>query len=416
MEIIIKFIISFSLVFILGVVESFHYHEKELETEEGFRGMYDRWRDHHDIDFTNPERFNVFRYNVKRIHESNKMDKPYKLKVNEFADLTNLEFVNTYANSKISHFQALKGPPPAEPAAPEAFPGVWVDPFKDYIYENVTDVPPAVDWREKKAVTDVKGQGGCGSCWAFAAVVAVEGINAIRTGKLERFSEQQLVDCDMGSGGCDGGLMENAFLYAIKNGGLATEASYPYVGKRETCDKAKIKDVVKLDNRQNVPPNNEEALMKAVAFQPVASGVQLSGHGLQFYSEGVYTGDCGTEPNHGVGIVGYGVSKDGIKFWTVKNSWGPEWGEKGYIHLQRGVRKEGLCGIAMNANIPIIYDPKAPKGDPNARPERAGPGAPKDDPNAPKCPHAPKDPDAPKDPKLKSTQRLQGIRTKLLEL
>ncbi|KAK1427699.1 hypothetical protein QVD17_16392 [Tagetes erecta] len=224
-----KFIsLSICLIWILGVVESFHYHEKELESEEGFRGMYDRWRDYHNIDLNNKARFNVFQHNVKRIHESNKMNKPYKLKVNEFADLTNLEFVNTYANSKISHFQALRGPPLGDE-----------EPF---IYRNAVDIPPKVDWTEKKAVTDVKGQGGCGSCWAFAAVVAVEGIHAIRTGKLEKFSEQQLVDCDIegDNKGCDGGLLEPAFQYIIKNGGLTRAANYPYVGKKETCDKSKI--------------------------------------------------------------------------------------------------------------------------------------------------------------------------------
>ncbi|KAJ0785437.1 putative fruit bromelain [Helianthus annuus] len=104
--------------------------------------------------------------------------------------------------------------------------------------------------------------------------------------------------------------------------------------------------------------------------------------------QGVYTGDCGNEPNHGVGLVGYGVSDKGIKYWTVKNSWGPTWGEKGYIHLERGVKKDGLCGVAKYSSFPIMNDPKAPKDDPNA----------------------PKDPDAPKDPKFKTTQRLQGIR------
>ncbi|KAF5817238.1 Cysteine protease [Helianthus annuus] len=392
---------SFSLVLILGVAESFHYHERELESMEGFMGMYDRWREHHNIEMRTQERFNVFRHNVKGIHESNKMDKPYKLAVNEFADMTNLEFVNTYANSKISHYQALRGPDPV--------PGsIDSDPNKDYIYANMTDIPPKVDWREKNAVTDVKGQGGCGSCWAFAAVVALEGINAIRTGKLVKFSEQQLVDCDMTNKGCDGGLMEPAFTYVIKNGGIAPEANYPYVGKRETCDKAKIgTDTLKIDGRQNVPTQDEEALMKAVAHHPVATGIQLSGHGLQFYSEGVYTGDCGTEPNHGVGLVGYGENDKGLKFWTVKNSWGPTWGEKGYIHLHRGVKKEGLCGIAKLSSFPIMNDPKAPKDDTNAPKD---PNAPKDDPNAPK------DPDAPKDPKFKTTQRLQGIRTKLLDL
>lgn len=140
------------LVLVLGVVESFDYDEQELESEEGFWGMYDRWRDHHQIEMRTPERFNVFRYNVKKIHETNKQDKPYKLAVNEFADLTNLEFVSTYANSKLSHFQALMAPGDID-----------TDPNKDFIYEHATNLPPSIDWKAKNAVTDVKGQGGCGN-------------------------------------------------------------------------------------------------------------------------------------------------------------------------------------------------------------------------------------------------------------
>lgn len=136
------------LVLILGVVESFDYHEKEIETEEGFQGMYDRWRDHHKVEKRSPERFNVFQYNVQSVHETNKINSPYKLKVNEFADMTNHEFTKKYANSKLSHYHALQGIHKGN---------------LSFIHEHATNLPPRIDWREHNAVTPVKTQGPCGN-------------------------------------------------------------------------------------------------------------------------------------------------------------------------------------------------------------------------------------------------------------
>ncbi|GKE12562.1 peptidase C1A [Tanacetum coccineum] len=142
-----KFIlVSFSMVMILGIVESFDYHEKELESEEGLKRMYDRWRTHHKVEQKNEDRFNVFKYNVRHVHNSNKMNKPYTLKVNKFADMTNHEFRKNYAGSKISHYRALKGA--RKPNLP----------FK---YANAVNLPPSVDWRTCNAVTPPKNQGEC---------------------------------------------------------------------------------------------------------------------------------------------------------------------------------------------------------------------------------------------------------------
>ncbi|PWA50215.1 peptidase C1A [Artemisia annua] len=335
------FILSLSLLLVLGIVESFDYHEKELETDEGLLRMYDRWRGHHQVEQRSPERFNVFKYNLRHVHDTNKMNKPYKLKLNMFANMTNLEFTNTYANSKIGHYQALRGPP---------------DCNKSSTYGNVTNLPLRVDWRKQNAVTPVKSQGTCGGCWAFATVAAVEGINAIRTGRLIRLSEQQLIDCDSNGSnrGCEGGAMEPAFTFIQEHGGLATEESYPYLAKRDKCDQAKFgHHSVTLDGMEELD-GTAEALLKAVAHQPVAGAVDSSGNDFQFYKSGVFTGQCGTDLKHAITVVGYDETPEGMKYWIMKNSWTDKWGENGYMLVQRDVpEKEGRCGINKACSIPL---------------------------------------------------------------
>lgn len=287
------------------------------------------------------KRFNVFKENVMHVHKVNKMDKPYKLKLNKFADLTNHEFRSLYAGSKIRHHRMFHG---------QRTNG-------SFMYEHVDRVPASVDWRKKGAVTPIKDQGQCGSCWAFSTIAAVEGINQIRTKKLVSLSEQALVDCDTSSNqGCNGGLMELAFEFINKKGGITTEENYPYKATDGKCNASKMNSPpkVSIDGHENVPQNNENALLKAVANQPVSVAIDAGDMSMQFYSEGVFTGECGTDLDHGVAAVGYGTTADGTKYWIVKNSWGAEWGEKGYIRMQRGVSaKEGLCGIAMEASYPI---------------------------------------------------------------
>ena len=195
-----------------------------------------------------------------------------------------------------------------------------------------------------------------GCCWAFSAVAAMEGITQLKTGKLISLAEQELVDCDTSGEdqGCEGGLMDDAFEFIIQNKGLATEANYPYKGVDGTCNKNKeASHAAQITGYEDVPANSENALLKAVANQPVSVAIDASGSAFQFYSSGVFTGDCGTELDHGVTAVGYGTASDGTKFWLVKNSWGSSWGENGYIRMQRDVdANEGLCGIAMEASYP----------------------------------------------------------------
>uniref|UniRef100_A0A7N0UXB0 Cysteine protease n=1 Tax=Kalanchoe fedtschenkoi TaxID=63787 RepID=A0A7N0UXB0_KALFE len=164
------------------------------------------------------ERFEVFKDNLKHIHERNKEVTEYWLGLNEFADLSHEEFRSSYLGLK------------ADQSSRRA------SPSNEFSYKDVVDVPKEVDWRKKGAVTPVKNQGQCGSCWAFSTVAAVEGINQIVTGNLTSLSEQELIDCDTTfNNGCNGGLMDYAFSFIVSNGGLRKEDDYPYLMEEGTC-------------------------------------------------------------------------------------------------------------------------------------------------------------------------------------
>jgi C1A family cysteine protease len=211
-----------------------------------------------------------------------------------------------------------------------------------------------VDWRAKGAVTPIKNQGQCGSCWSFSTTGSVEGNLAIQTGNLTSLSEEDLVQCDQVDQGCQGGLMDNAFQYIEKNG-IAAESAYPYTsgtGIRGMCNSAPAK-VVTITGYRDVPQGNETALLSAVAQQPVSIAIEADKSAFQMYKSGVLDSPfCGKQLDHGVLIVGYGTQKGvfGTKdYWIVKNSWGETWGEQGYINIVRG---KNMCGIAEQASYP----------------------------------------------------------------
>jgi len=221
--------------------------------------------------------------------------------------------------------------------------------------ENV-QIPDTMDWRTKGAVTPVKDQGQCGSCWSFSATGALEGQHFRATQKLVSLSEQNLIDCSgkYGNEGCNGGLMDNAFSYIKDNQGIDTEKTYPYEAQDDKC-RYKATDKGADDKGfVDVEEGNEEKLKEAIAtVGPVSVAIDASHESFQFYSKGVYfEKTCSNQDlDHGVLAVGYGT-EDGKDYWLVKNSWGTGWGDGGYIKMTRNHHNQ--CGIATSASYPLV--------------------------------------------------------------
>jgi len=215
------------------------------------------------------------------------------------------------------------------------------------------DLPASVDWRKQGAVTGIKDQGVCGSCWAFSTTGSVEGAVALASGKLISLSEQQLMDCstDEGNESCEGGLMDYAFKWIIENHGICSEADYPYLEKDEKCVTG-CKSVSTITDYADIPSGNETAMGYAVAVQPLSIAIEADQDVFQNYKSGVLSSsECGTQLDHGVLIVGYGHDNvSGLDYWIVKNSWGVSWGLDGYVWLARGVNE---CGLDIAASYPI---------------------------------------------------------------
>lgn len=203
---------------------------------------------------------------------------------------------------------------------------------------SAEDLPTSVDWRTKNKVTPVKNQGGCGSCWAFAATETVESQYAIASGNLIELAPQVYVSCMKnpqdcgGTGGCEGAIAELAFNYT-KTNGIAAAANYPYTGSDSKCKQ--FTPAVKVTGYVKLPANDAGSLATAVATKgPIAISVAAGGFGWQLYGGGIMSGCTNTDIDHAVQAVGYGTD-NGKSYWLVRNSWGAGWGEKGYIRLNR---------------------------------------------------------------------------------
>jgi C1A family cysteine protease len=290
----------------------------------------------HDEFFT---KYNVFKTNLEIIEQHNsKPNQSYTLGVNEFADMTFTEFhakMTGYKHREAPHSRKLRAPPAG--------------------FLQSVQVAQELDWRTKNAVTPVKNQGQCGSCWSFSTTGSTEGAHAIKTGNLVSLSEQQLVSCSSsyGNQGCDGGLMDDAFEFIIANG-ICSEAAYPYVsggGNVPACTKG-CSTVATLSSYHDIPSGVEADMMAAVNLGPVSIAIEADSQAFQFYSGGVFNDPaCGTTLDHGVLIVGYGTdAASNSPYWIVKNSWGASWGESGYIRM---IRNQNECGLSNAASYPI---------------------------------------------------------------
>ncbi|KAA8546017.1 hypothetical protein F0562_020532 [Nyssa sinensis] len=292
-------------------------------------------------------RFGVFKANLRRAARHQKLDPSAIHGVTQFSDMTPVEFRRNHLGLKRLRLPADANKAPILPTK---------------------DLPTDFDWRDHGAVTAVKNQGSCGSCWSFSTTGALEGANFLATGKLVSLSEQQLVDCDHecdpdepGScdSGCNGGLMNSAFEYSLKAGGLMREEDYPYTGTdRGTCKFDKTKIAASVANFSVVSLDEDQIAANLVHNGPLA--VAINAVFMQTYVGGVscpYI--CSKRQDHGVLLVGYGAagySRIRMKdkpYWIIKNSWGENWGESGYYKICRG---RNICGVdSMVSTVAAVH-------------------------------------------------------------
>ena len=281
--------------------------------------QFEAWKSQHSIHYPseieNIYRERIFLENLAKIEAHNAQNSnTYEMGLNQFSAMTHEEFAETYLNLIVDPEASLR--------------------------DSVDSVRNGdIDWVAQGAVTGIKNQGQCGSCWAFSATGGLEGLSKLSGSKLENFSEQQLVDCAgvlYGCQGCNGGLMDGAFRY-VKKEGITHEADYPYKAVKGSCNK-KVTKEFKIKGYTDI--KTCDALVNALSARPISIAVDATNWSP--YKSGIFN-NCKTSLNHGVLLVG--VSDD---FWVVKNSWGTTWGEKGFVRLARG----NTCGLCNQASYP----------------------------------------------------------------
>eukprot|EP01084_Bolivina_argentea_P312329 540724_1 len=326
---------------------------------------FNNWKEHFNVEYDNYEeeghRFKIFLENWKLINDHNTAKKyNYTMGLNQFGAMTYDEFlyyVHGHAESCLKKrddavYQVGSSSDEEESSSDETI--------------ITLDAPTSIDWTSINGtsyVTPIKDQGNCGSCWAFSTVGSLESFAAIKNGwtgsQIIELSEQQLVDCTYAvPDGCQGGLQEDGFTYIAKDGGLCTEAEYPYTGRDGSCKASacgKKYDTIK--SYVTVPKNSETALVNALAMGPIAVSVDAAGPGWQLYKGGVYSAECGISLDHGVVGVGYGHASNGGDYWKIRNSWGKSWGMQGYMLICRNCGKNGNrgeCGILEDNTYPTF--------------------------------------------------------------
>ena len=351
----------------INTTESFNKwaikHGKKFKDEKSLSHVYSTW-------LSNDEYINTI----------NSQNLSFQLGHNEFSGLNITEFSDLMGFN--NNAKELKPKEPKDPKDPKSLNLrrrlTLEEEFEEKKFEEreLATLPTSVDWRTSGAVTPVKNQGTCGSCWAFSSTGALEGAYKIKYGTLVSFSEQQLVDCDNANlysingglnNGCSGGGMIGTLQWIGIYGGICNGTTYPYVSDttntagtcKSTCSKVSgsiVKSTTTLITK------SDTVLMTAIAQQPVSVSVDASSINFQLYKSGVLTTTCKTTLNHGVLAVGYGTLNN-VNYYIVKNSWGTTWGNAGYILIGRGNDPStnlpynsgsGQCGILMYEVYPNL--------------------------------------------------------------
>jgi hypothetical protein len=329
---------TFALVFVVAVLGATYV--QAAPTQEEAQRLFDDFKSTYGRTYNGAEevhRFACFRENLVLIEQRNIANKGSAHHgVNQFADLCPAEFAKFYLGYRPGN------------ATRKQVPDI-------YTPEQIkTSMCPSVDWRQAGIVTPIKNQGVCGSCYTFSATGNMEGQWARNTGSLISLSEEELVQCsqDAGNNGCNGGLMDNAFVWVIRNGGIDDEATYPYTsggGVTGACNTGLLnRGVARFASYVNLPQSEEQMALWVCEYGPLSIAVDASG--WQTYTGGVVTNCPGTTLDHGVLIVGFDAEAS-PPFWIVKNSWGTSWGEAGYIRLAMGYDE---CGLALTPCSSVV--------------------------------------------------------------
>jgi C1A family cysteine protease len=306
------------------------------QSNEDLTQLWSAWKVQYGRNYATSQedanRMAIFTQNYYKVQAHNAKGDTFTMALNQFADLTGDEFKATYA-SCAGGVAATDCPDTTNcPTLPET---------------NLTQV----NWTTSGAVTPVKNQEQCGSCWAFSTTGSLEGLYYLNHSILLSFSEQQLVDCAASCEGCDGCWPYIAMEYTAANG-IELEKVYPYNAEQGTCKYSATLALKANTGYQCVPGKSVPQMLAALAQQPVSIAVEADQDAWQLYSSGIVSKNCGDALDHAVLITGYSQTQNA---WYVKNSWGTSWGMDGYIWISADTTADtgyGVCGILSCGNIP----------------------------------------------------------------
>ena len=320
-------------ILIISIVFSTMTDEKAFQKFQKFIQKYNK---HYDSLEEYMKRFQIFKSHLFSLQSKNSIPSHHKIGITQFSDLTDEEFRKKYCGLKVNKSK-------------------YINLQKVHLKKNLK-LPESFDWvTDKNVLGTPKNQYSCGSCWAFSMVGHLEALYFLKYGEHKTFSEQQLVDCDSYDEGCDGGEFLPAYKWIKENGGLQSDIDYPYEARAQTCSQDKSKNIVNIVDYQLLDSTDEE-IIKQYLYEKGPLAIGINAYPLNWYARGVI--DWGNENcahddiNHAVVLVGYDHDdEEGLDFWRIRNSWGENWGEKGYFRVSRG---KGTCGVNQHVSFASI--------------------------------------------------------------